>query len=250
MTIVTAKNTPRVSYTATSNQTAFTIPFEFFSTNDIKVFNGTTLLTYNASPSSTSQYKISGTASQSDSAFEFGAGGTVTLGSTGASVGNIITIIRDISIERTTDFPVSGSFDITSLNTDLDKIYAKLADIDTQSDRSVKLLDTDSIASTVTLPAKATRAGKVMTFASDGDVETTINSTDVTTIAGISGDVTTVSGIASNVTSVAGNATNINTVASSISSVNTVAADITKVVAVANDLAEAVSEIELSLIHI
>ena len=244
MTILTAKNTPRVSYTATSNQTVFSIPFEFFSTNDIKVFNGTTLLTYNASPSSTSQYKISGTASQSDSAFEFGAGGTVTLGSTGASTGNIITIVRDISIERSTDFPTTGSFDITSLNTDLDKIYAKLADIDTQSDRSVKLLDTDSIASTVTLPAKATRAGKVMTFASDGDVETTINSTDVTTIAGISGDVTTVSGIASNVTSVAGNATNINTVASSISSVNTVAADITKVVAVANDLAEAVSEIE------
>ena len=233
MTIITAKNTPRVSYTATSNQTAFTIPFEFFSTNDIKVYNGTSLLTLNASPSSTSQFSVTGTASASDSAYEFGAGGTVTLGSTGASNGDIITIIRDIAIERTSDFPTTGSFDITSLNTDLDKVYAKLADIDTQSDRSVKLLDTDSIASTVTLPAKATRAGKVMTFATDGDVETTINSVDVTTIAGIASDVTTVSGIASNVTSVVSNASNINTVAGAISNVNTVAGISSSVTSVA-----------------
>ena len=107
MTILTAKNTPRVTYTATSGQTTFTIPFEFFSTDDIKVYNGTTLLTYNASPSTTTQYSITGTASSSDSAYEFGAGGTVTLGSTGASADDIITIIRDISIERTSDFPTA-----------------------------------------------------------------------------------------------------------------------------------------------
>ena len=223
MTILTAKNTPRVTYTATGGQTAFTITFEFFTVNDIKVYNGTSLLTYNASPGSASQYSITGTASASDSAFEFGAGGTITLGGSGATNGDIITIIRDIAIERTSDFPVSGTFDVTSLNTDLDKVYAKLADIDQQSDRSVKLLDTDSIAATVALPAKATRASKVLTFDSDGDVQTTIAATDVTTIAGIASDVTTVSGIASNVTSVVSNASNINTVAGAISNVNTVA---------------------------
>ena len=233
MTILTAKNTPRATYTATANQTAFTIPFEFFSTNDIKVFNGTTLLTFNASPSSTSQYSITGTASASDSAFEFGSGGTVTLGSTGASNGDIITIVRDIAIERTSDFPTTGAFDVTSLNTDLDKIYAKLADIDQQSDRSVKLLDTDSIAATVTLPAKATRASKVLTFDSDGDVQTSIAATDVTTIAGISSDVTTVSGIASNVTSVAGNQSNINSVAGALSNINTVSSNISNINSVA-----------------
>jgi hypothetical protein len=239
MTILTAKNTPRVSYTATASQTAFTIPFEFFSTNDIKVYNGTSLLTYNASPSSASQYSITGTASSSDSAYEFGAGGTITLGSSGASAGDIITIIRDISIERTSDFPTTGSFDVTSLNTDLDKIYAKLADIDQQSDRSVKLLDTDSISATVTLPAKASRASKVMTFTSDGNVETTINSVDVTTIAGISSDVTTVSGIASDVTTVAADGTDIGTVAGISSNVTTVAgisSDVTSVAGIASNV--------------
>ena len=35
MTILSANNTPRVSYTATSSQTAFTIPFEFFNITDL-----------------------------------------------------------------------------------------------------------------------------------------------------------------------------------------------------------------------
>ncbi len=239
MTILTAKNTPRVTYTATGGQTAFTITFEFFTVNDIKVYNGTSLLTYNASPGSASQYSITGTASASDSAFEFGAGGTITLGGSGATNGDIITIIRDIAIERTSDFPVSGTFDVTSLNTDLDKVYAKLADIDQQSDRSVKLLDTDSIAATVALPAKATRASKVLTFDSDGDVQTTIAATDVTTIAGISSDVTTVSGIASNVTSVAGISSNVTTVAGVASNVTTVAgisSDVTSVAGIASNV--------------
>ena len=65
--------------------------------------------------SSTSQYSITGTASSSDSAYEFGSGGTVSIGSTGATTGDIITIIRDIAIERTSDFPTSGTFDVTSL---------------------------------------------------------------------------------------------------------------------------------------
>ena len=239
MTILTAKNTPRVTYTATGGQTAFTITFEFFTVNDIKVYNGTSLLTYNASPGSASQYSITGTASASDSAFEFGAGGTITLGGSGATNGDIITIIRDIAIERTSDFPVSGTFDVTSLNTDLDKVYAKLADIDQQSDRSVKLLDTDSIAATVTLPAKATRASKVLTFDSDGDVQTSIAATDVTTIAGIASDVTTVSGIASNVTSVAGNNSNVTTVAGISSNITTVAgisSDVTTVAGISSNV--------------
>jgi len=239
MTILTAKNTPRVTYTASGSQTAFTIPFEFFNVADIKVYNGTTLLTYQATPDAANKYSITGTASSSDSAYEFGAGGTITLGGSGASASDIITIIRDITIERSSDFPTSGSFDIASLNTDLDKVYAKLADIDQQTDRSVKLLDTDSIAATVALPAKATRASKVLTFDSDGDVQTSIAAVDVTTIAGIASNVTTVAGISSNVTSVAGNATNINTVAGSISNVNAVggiSSDVTSVAGIASNV--------------
>jgi len=189
MTILSNKNTPRVSYTASGSQTAFAIPFEFFNVADVKVYNGTTLLTYNASPSTTSQYSITGTASSSDDAYEFGAGGSITLGSTGASASDIITIIRDISIERTSDFPAVGSFDITALNTQLDQIIAEIADRKQQSDRSIKLADSDSVVADLTLPAKATRASKVLAFDADGDPETEVTSTGLSTLATVADEI-------------------------------------------------------------
>ena len=223
MTIASNKNTPRVAYTATANQQAFTIPFEFFAVGDVKVYNGTTLLTYDDNADAVNEYSLTGTASDSDESYEYGAGGTVNIGATGISAGAIITIIRDITIERTSDFSPSGAFSVTDLNTELDKIYAKLSDIDQQSDRSVKLLDTDSISATVTLPAKATRASKVLTFDSDGNVATTYTAVDTTTVAGIASNVTTVAGISSNVTTVAGISSNVTSVASISSNVTTVA---------------------------
>jgi hypothetical protein len=265
MTIASNKNTPRNTYTATSGQTAFTIGFEFFKVEDVKVYKNGTLLTYNASPSSASQYKITGTASASDDAYEFGSGGTVTLGA-GATVNDSIVIIRDIVLERTSDFPTTGAFDITALNTQLDTMTSMLSDIKQQSDRSVKLLDTDTVSSTITLPAKATRQSKILGFDANGNIETTVSSDGLATLSGIASDISTVAGISSDVTSVAGNSSNINTVAglnSEITSlgaiasdittlagfnsadISTVAGDISKVVTAANDLNESTSEIEV-----
>ena len=267
MTIASNKNTPRVAYTATANQQAFTIPFEFFAVTDVKVYNGTTLLTYDANADAVNEYSITGAASDSDEAYEYGAGGTINIGATGISAGAIITIIRDIIIERTSDFSPSGAFAVSSLNTDLDKVYAKLADLDQHIERSVKLLDTDSIAADMSLPAKATRAGKVMAFASDGTIDVSNTSTDVsavaaiasnvTTVAGISSNVTTVAGISSNVTSVAGVSANVTTVAGISSNVTTVAgisSNVTSVAGiaanvttVANNISSAVSYTHLTL---
>ena len=222
MTILSAKNTPRNSYTATSSQTDFTIGFEFFAVADVKVYKNGTLMTYNASPSSNTTYKITGTASASDDAYEFGAGGTVTFGS-GLAADDAVVIIRDISVERTADFVPSGAFDITTLNTQLDTMISMIADTQQQTDRSVKLLDTDTVSATVTLPAKATRASKVLSFDSDGNAESTLATTGLSTLSSITSDITTVAGISSNVTSVASNATNINTVAGNNSNISTVA---------------------------
>ena len=60
MAITISDTEPRVQYTATSAQTTFSVPFEFFTVNDIKVYNGSSLLSYNASPSSASQYSVTG----------------------------------------------------------------------------------------------------------------------------------------------------------------------------------------------
>ena len=63
----------------------------------------------------------------------------------------------------------------------------------------------------------------------------TPKSSEVTTVAGISGNVTTVAGISSNVTTVAGNTTNINTVAGNNSNITAVAGNSTNINAVAGN---------------
>ena len=64
MTIATAKNTPRNTYTASAGQTNFTIGFEFFQIADVKVFKNGTQLTYHADPTTfADRYKIVGATS-------------------------------------------------------------------------------------------------------------------------------------------------------------------------------------------
>jgi len=234
MAITISDATPRVQYTATGGQTTFAVNFEFFANADLKVYNGTTLLTYDASPSSASEYSVSGAGVT--------GGGSITLGG-GATVNDKITIYRDMSIARSTDFPTSGAFQVESLNEELDKLAAMIQQIETDTKYSPKFSQTTTTGFNLTFPELS--ASKVISVNSGGTaLEATQSIVDIQTIAGISSDVTAVSNISANVTSVASNATNINTVATNIGSVNTVAADITKVIAVANDLAEAVSEVE------
>ena len=104
MSIIISDVEPRVQYTATAGQTSFTVGFEFFNNADLKVFNGTTLLTFSASPADATEYSVSG-AGQT-------GGGSITLGAPGATLNDIITISRDVAIERVTDFPTSGAFQI------------------------------------------------------------------------------------------------------------------------------------------
>ena len=163
MAIIVNDTTPRNQYTATSGQTAFTYAFEIFTVNDIKVYNGSTLLTYASSPSDGTEYSVSGAGTS--------GGGSITLGSGGATTGDIITIVRDIPVARTTDFPTSGPFVIDSLNTDLDKMVAMMGEREDEIVRSIRLTDEDSTA-TLTLPLKANRASKTLGFDSDGDVTT------------------------------------------------------------------------------
>jgi len=243
MTIASSKNTPRNTYTATAGQTVFNIGFEFFNVNDIKVYKNGTLLSYNASPSTSSQYKVTGTASSSDDAYEFGSGGTITLGA-GATLNDSIVIIRDIAIERLSDFPTSGSFDITSLNTQLDTLVSMMSEQDTLNSRSVRLADTDVDSATITLPNVTTRASKVMAFDASGNIVTNISSSGLSTLATITSDITTVAGIAADVSQVASDSADVQTVATNIASINTVSTNIADVITVANDLNEAISEVE------
>ena len=165
MTIALSANTPRVSYTVNqgATQTSFAVPFVFFTgSTDLNVFVDGTERTFDASTSSTSLYTVSGGS---------GSTGTVTTSVTGATGGSTVVITRDIPLSRTTDFPSSGAFEISKLNTELDTLITMISDSQDENSRAVRLLDNDDSA-TLTLPLKADRAGKILGFnSSSGNAE-------------------------------------------------------------------------------
>ena len=144
MAITISDTTPRVQYTATAGQTAFAVNFEFFANADLKVYNGSTLLTYAASPSGATQYSVTGAG--------VSGGGSITLGSPGATVDDTITIYRDMSIARSTDFPTSGAFQVDSLNEELDKLTAMIQQVDTDTKYSPRFSTTTTTGFNLTFP--------------------------------------------------------------------------------------------------
>lgn len=255
MTINIADNSPRVSYAVAAGvtQTSFTVSFEFFDNEDLNVYVDSVLKTL------TSDYTVSG---------GDGSTGTVVMSVTGAASGSVVVVTRDIGLERTTDFPASGAFNIATLNTELDRIIAITADLNDRTARSIGAEDSDATVS-YTLPSVDVRKGTVLAFnATSGDVEvgpqianvqslanvsadialladiqdgttatnaiTNVNTirTNVTTVSGISANVTTVAGVSANVTTVAGISANVTTVAgvsSEVATLGPIATDITAV---------------------
>ena len=242
MTINLADNTPRKSYTVTAGSSAssFDTDFEFFVDADLDVFVDGVQKTL------ATDYTVTG---------GNGTTGTVTFNSAiSAGASDVIVVLtRSIAIERTTDFPSAGPFDIASLNTALDKVIAIQADLKDDIDRSLRLTDFD-LDATLTLPAVDTRKGKTLAFnattgaveagPSIGDVQTVSaasadiatladieDGTDATdaiqTVSGISGNVTTVAGISSNVTTVAGQVTNLTNVTNNLTAIQNAAQNAT-----------------------
>ena len=108
----------------TANVTTFTIDFPFFELDDIKVTitNSSGVDTALTRGTGSNTFAVTGTSV--DDGF---SGGNITLGSVYTS--STVTIFRDVPITRTSDFATSGPFNISSLNTDLDKIYAVMQQI-------------------------------------------------------------------------------------------------------------------------
>ncbi len=144
---------PRIQYSADGAQTAFTFPFPIFTDTDMEVYEDLTL------KSSPGDYTVSGAGNSS--------GGTVTFAAP-PTAGSIVTLRRNIAIERTSDFQESGEFRALVINDELDKLTATAQQIETDQDRSLRLGPTDSAGSTI-IPDKATRASRVLGFDADGD---------------------------------------------------------------------------------
>lgn len=175
MTINLSDNNPRISYTVAQGvtQSAFVVPFEFFEDEDINVYVDGVLKTLTthyttADDSGNTQAHTQGTTGY----IHFTAGNQVT----GISGGSTVVLTRDVELQRVTDFPTSGPFDVASLNTELDKFVAIAADLDDAISRSIQITDFDTSAGlSLTLPSAAERNGKFLSFDGNGSPIVTTN---------------------------------------------------------------------------
>jgi len=162
MALAISDTSPRIQYTATAGQTAFTVPFEFFADGDLTVIRTTvsggvdTTLTLASSPSSAAQYSVTGAG--------VSGGGSITLGG-GATVNDKYTISRNLAVSRTSDFPVSGTFPIETLNTELDKIIAMIQQNERDNKFSPQAKISTSTAFNLTFPELV--ANKVLSVNGD-----------------------------------------------------------------------------------
>lgn len=115
--IIVADITPRVQYTAgAGSPTVFAYSFAIFADTDLNVYytpsgsdpdDANQLLTYNV------DYTVTNSSAPT-------VGGTITL-MVGASVGDVITIVRNQPDNRLDNYLAGGSFLATDVNTDFDR---------------------------------------------------------------------------------------------------------------------------------
>lgn len=142
---------PRIRYVSNGEMTTYAFPFAIFKDEDLKVYFDTALQPQ-------ASYTVSG-ASETN-------GGSVTL-SAAPENGTIITLARELSIERTTDFQEGSALRADTLNHELDYQIACQQQIADNLNRSMVLppyAAETNINLTLPLPA----AGKAIVWNAQG----------------------------------------------------------------------------------
>ncbi len=142
---------PIVRYVADGVDTGFSYPFPIFASEDLAV--------YLDGAKQASGYTITG-AGQT-------AGGDVTFDIAPIN-GMVITIARELPIERVTDYLEGGNFSAASINTELDYMIASLQQVNRENDLMLRYGDHETPADVV-LPGRNIRSNKALGFDGNGD---------------------------------------------------------------------------------
>ncbi len=151
-THITIKSVPpRIRYVSDGAMKTYQFPFAIFSASDLKVYFDDTLQT-------SSTYTVSQAGNSN--------GGSVTL-STAPQQGVIITLVRELSIERTTDFQEGSALRAEVLNHELDYQIACQQQIADNLNRSM-VLPPYAVGTNVNLTLPTPAAGKAIVWNADG----------------------------------------------------------------------------------
>jgi hypothetical protein len=200
-------------FTVTTSTTGpFTFSFSYFTSSDIRVaFNGVEIASgaFTVTPTVTADYGYEG--------------GSLTL--TAAVASGSLRVWRDVPSSRTTDFPTAGPFNVTTLNTWLDKMFAILQQVETSMSRTLRMSDTEG-STLSSLPLKADRLSKALMFDASGNPTAGPTASEISSAqtyatnasASASAASTSASAAATSATAAATSASSAATSASSISS--------------------------------
>lgn len=142
---------PRIQYVANGNLKKYEFPFAIFKTSDVDVYLDDKLLTI-------SEYEVSIEPDIEGGAISF---------KVAPSNGTVITIARNLSIERTTDFQEGGALRANVLNDELDYQIACQQQIADSLNRSM-VLPPYAVNRDVDLTLPTPSAGKAIVWNADG----------------------------------------------------------------------------------
>ena len=205
----------RVQYTSTG-QTAFNFSFQVNASSELQVYVNDVV------KAETTHYSVS---------LNGDGTGTVTFNSATTS-GEIITIIGDQPLSRTTVFQTGQTNNPTTLETEFDNVLIRQQQLKEITDRSIQLKPSTTRTVTgsgtsgpVFFPYGTTteNSGKIIRYNSAGtSLELGPDTTSIDTLAALSTELTTLSGISSAISGVHSNASNINNVNSNIAAITNV----------------------------
>lgn len=145
--------TPYIQYVSGSGQTVFPYPFPITQDSDlVVVINGVTQATDGG-------YTLSGQGNDT------GGNLTFTLGQT---AGTIVTLFRDISIQRITQISQNSGFSSTAFNAEYNNVYLILQQLEAQIALCLQIPNTNNPAPT-TILTPATYANKYQAYDANGN---------------------------------------------------------------------------------
>ena len=150
---VPISNVTRRVVLAASGLGPYSFTFEILANTDISVYRDDTLLTL------TTDYTV--TINSNGTGYV-----TLTATPTGATQ---IAIVGDRAIQRTSDFVTGGDLFANTINDELDSLTIFAQQNAEASDRALKAPQTDPTSISMTLPRATSRAGKVLSFDSNGN---------------------------------------------------------------------------------
>tara|TARA_A100001515_G_scaffold143903_2_gene146383 strand:- start:332 stop:2464 length:2133 start_codon:yes stop_codon:yes gene_type:complete len=160
LSTLTVKN----SYSGNGSTTAFNYTFGINSTSELKVIIRSSLGT-ETTKTITTHYTVADSGA---------AGGTVTFtsGNTPAS-GETVVLIRDTDLTQETDYVANDPFPAETHEDALDKMQMQIQEIQEEVDRTIKLSRTNTMTSTEFTENATSRASKVLSFDSSGELSVT-----------------------------------------------------------------------------